>query len=47
MAKKKKLDMEDAVSVAEESQYAHALAVMRKRNKYKPIPKFKGGCKDC
>lgn len=47
MAKKKKLDMEEAITVSEESRYAQAIAVMRKKNKYKPIPKFKGGCKDC
>ena len=47
MAKKRKLDMGDATSVAEESKYAQAFAVMKKKNKYKPIPKFKGGCKDC
>lgn len=47
MANKKKIDVEDEVSAAEESRYAQALAVMRKKNKYKPIPKFKGGCKDC
>ena len=48
MAKKKINIAEDAINDAEEVRYAQAFVTMRKKNKhYNPIPKFKGGCKDC
>ena len=48
MARKKVNMLNDAISIAEKERVADALLVMKKRSKtYKPVPKFKGGCKDC
>lgn len=48
MARKKVDMLNDAISVAEKERIADVLLVMKKRGKtYKPIPKFRGGCKDC
>lgn len=46
---KKKIDMQDnAISMAEKERLEGALLVMKKKSKtYKPVPKFRGGCKDC
>ena len=48
MARKKGNMLNDAMSIVEKEGIADALLVMKKRSKtYKPVPKFKGGCKDC
>lgn len=53
MAKKrdKELIENDAISAPEMALLAEASFMMRKSNKhykpYKPLPKFKGGCKNC
>ena len=48
MARKKVNMLNDAISIAEKERIADAFLVMKKRSKtYKPVPKFKGGCKDC
>lgn len=50
MAKKreKQLTEKDAISASEMSYIAEAALMLKKSNKhYKPLPKFKGGCKNC
>lgn len=48
-AKDKRLTVdEDALAPSERARIAEAQLIMRKTNRhYRPIPKFRGGCKDC
>lgn len=47
MAKRKQINEED-YTPAEMQQIARAEALLkRKSNKYRPVPKFRGGCKNC
>lgn len=46
MAKKKVDFSGDGATPKEQELIAQAEFMLKKRN-YKPIPKFKGGCKDC
>ena len=40
--------IEDALNPLEQRRIAEAEMMMRKKNKhYRPIPKFRGGCKNC
>lgn len=48
MARKKKIDIAEGDNMQEQERIALAVSMMqRKNNHYKPIPKFKGGCKNC
>lgn len=49
MAKKREVIMQDEVlNPVESERMSRALSVMKKSNKrYKPVPKFRGGCKNC
>lgn len=47
MAKKQQIKEED-YTPAETRELARAEVLLRRKgNKYRPVPKFKGGCKDC
>ena len=48
-AKDKRLTVdEDALAPSERARVAEAQLIMRKTNRhYRPIPKFRGGYKDC
>lgn len=46
MAKRKQI--EDDYSESSDAKMQHAMLLLRRKNvKYKPIPKFKGGCNNC
>ena len=48
MARKKKIDLTEGDSMEEQERIALAVSMIQsKNNHYKPIPKFKGSCKDC
>ena len=39
---------DEAITPIESRRIAQALSVMKKSNKnYRPVPKFRGGCKNC
>lgn len=47
MAKRKQVKEED-YTPSELRQFAQAeVFLKRKHNNYRPVPKFKGGCKNC
>ena len=46
--KEKELSFDDMLSPIERIRLAEAQQIIKKTNRhYRPIPKFKGGCKDC
>ena len=39
---------EESANPSERARIAEAQLIMRKTNRhYRPVPKFRGGCKDC
>lgn len=39
---------EDLITPFERTRFAEAQQIMKRTNRhYRPIPKFRGGCKDC
>lgn len=46
--KERELSLDDTVTPAERTRIAEAQQLMKRTNRhYRPVPKFRGDCKDC